>query len=80
MPTITYTDEDIKNAKINLANQKLTSFQSAILFQHIDNLQQRIDKAIEYIKEFRFATTDFSLHSDRLLSILQDEEVKDNEV
>ena len=38
--------------------------------------QQRIDKAIEYIKEFRFATTDFSLHSDRLLSILQGEEVK----
>ena len=39
-------------------------------------LPEKMKWNLEYIKEFRFATTDFSLHSDRLLSILQGEEVK----
>ena len=79
MPVISYTDEDIKNAKINLANQKLTSFQSAILFQHIENLQQRIDKVLQIIKECKMLMPhefDWEEQVDNIVSILQGEEVK----
>ena len=37
--TINFNDEDIKNAKIGLANQTLTSLQSAFLMQYIINLE-----------------------------------------
>ena len=79
MPVISYTEEDIKNAKINLANQKLTSFQSAILFQHIENLQQRIDKVLQIIKECKMLMPhefDWEEQVDNIVSILQGEEVK----
>ena len=57
------------------------------LYNYINNLQQRIDKAIDYIKGFDYKeqmdedTTINVIDEDmeKLLSILQGEEVKDNE-
>lgn len=42
MRTINFTDEDIKQAKLSLCRQDLTSLQSAILMQHITNLEDKI--------------------------------------
>lgn len=39
MRTIYFTDNDIKEAKLNLVNQTLTSLQSAFLMQYIINLE-----------------------------------------
>lgn len=37
-------------------------------------LQQRIGKAIEYIREHKFSTLHFHMYSDTLLSILKGED------
>lgn len=42
MRTIEFNDNDIKQAKIALANQNLTSLQSAFLMQYINNLEGKI--------------------------------------
>ena len=41
------------------------------LINYIIGLQNNRDKAIEYVKEFRFATVKFEQHSDTLLNILK---------
>lgn len=38
---------------------------------YIEQLENNRDKAIEYVKEFRFATVKFEQHSDTLLNILK---------
>lgn len=43
-----FNRDDIKAAKLALVNQELTSFQSAILAQHINDLEYRIKQLIEY--------------------------------
>jgi len=49
--TINFNDEDIKNAKIGLANQTLTSLQSAFLMQYIINLEQKEVNLIKYLED-----------------------------
>lgn len=39
MRTIPFNDEDIKECKLALVNQNLTSLQSAFLSQHITNIE-----------------------------------------
>ncbi len=41
------------------------------LLSYIEQLENNRDKAIEYVKEFRFATVKFEQHSDTLLNILK---------
>jgi hypothetical protein len=48
---INFNDEDIKNAKIGLANQTLTSLQSAFLMQYIINLEQKEVNLIKYLED-----------------------------
>ncbi len=76
----------IKNLLVNTAKKSMLEsidgiddidFLKKELKEHLRsefNLQQRINRAIEYIKEYKFATTHFNLHSDRLLSILKGED------
>ena len=57
----------------------------ADLFNYIKNLQQRIDKAIEYLKETTFDFGNDEMIFDKcdaykLLSILQGEDVENNEL
>lgn len=40
MRTINFNEEDIKQCKLALAKQNLTSLQSAFLMQHITNIEQ----------------------------------------
>lgn len=61
MRTINFNEEDIKQCKLALAKQNLTSLQSAFLMQHITNIEQEnkqlkeaIDKAIELTNNFAF--------------------------
>lgn len=49
--TINFNDEDIKNAKIGLANQTLTSLQSAFLMQYIINLEQKEVNLTKYLED-----------------------------
>ena len=42
-----------------------------LLLSYIEQLENNRDKAIEYVKEFRFATVKFEQHSDTLLNILK---------
>lgn len=58
MRTINFSEEDIKQCKLALAKQNLTSLQSAFLMQHITNIEQENEqlkdnwnKLKEYIKE-----------------------------
>lgn len=43
MRRINFTDEDIKECKIALVNQNLTSLQSAFLIQYINNLEDELE-------------------------------------
>ena len=45
--------------------------QVKLLLSYIEQLENNRDKAIEYVKEFRFATVKFEQHSDTLLNILK---------
>ena len=46
-----YSDEDIRDSEVALANQSLTSFQSAIIMQYIIDLEQEIDRLNNIINE-----------------------------
>lgn len=48
MQTIEFTDKDIKECKIALANQDLTSLQSAFLMQYIINLEN-VEKRLKHL-------------------------------
>ncbi len=56
MRTIEFNNEDIKECKLALLRQDLTSLQSAFLMQHITNLEQAIeeikDKLLTYGETF----------------------------
>lgn len=49
MRTIEFNNEDIKECKLALLRQDLTSLQSAFLMQHITNLEQALNEIKEYI-------------------------------
>lgn len=56
MRTIQFNDEDIKECKLALVNQNLTSLQSAFLAQHITNIEneniilnRNINNTIEFL-------------------------------
>lgn len=49
MRTIEFNNEDIKECKLALLRQNLTSLQSAFLMQHITNLEQALNEIKEYI-------------------------------
>lgn len=58
MRTINFNEEDIKQCKLALAKQNLTSLQSAFLMQYITNIEQENkqlkdnwNKLKEYIKQ-----------------------------
>lgn len=51
MRTINFTEQDIKDCKLALANQNLTSFQSAFLGQYINNLEGQLQQKENIIKE-----------------------------
>lgn len=44
MRTIEFNNEDIKECKLALLRQDLTSLQSAFLMQHITNLEQSLNE------------------------------------
>lgn len=44
MRTIEFNNEDIKECKLALLRQDLTSLQSAFLMQHITNLEQALNE------------------------------------
>lgn len=50
MRTIEFNNEDIKECKLALLRQDLTSLQSAFLMQHITNLEQALNEIKDYIK------------------------------
>lgn len=45
MAIINFKEEDIKECKIALANQKLTPLQSAFLMQYIINLEEQLEQS-----------------------------------
>ena len=69
-----YSNLEQKNIELNNINDKLSNA--------LNSAEQRIDKAIEYIKKCimfnAYMGTD--IDCDKLIRILQDEEVKDNEL
>ncbi len=50
MRTIEFNNEDIKECKLALLRQDLTSLQSAFLMQHITNLEQALNEIKEIIE------------------------------
>ena len=55
-----FNNQDIKDAKLALVNQELTSFQTAILAQHINDLEYRVKKVIELIQnDNKYDDSDF---------------------
>lgn len=50
MRTINFNEEDIKQCKLALAKQNLTSLQSAFLMQYITNIEQENKQLKEDIK------------------------------
>lgn len=55
-----FNTDDIKAAKLALVNQELTSFQTAILAQHINDLEYRVKKVIELIQnDNKYDDSDF---------------------
>ena len=53
MRTINFTEQDIKDCKLALANQNLTSLQSAFLGQYINNLEFQLQEKENIIKEVK---------------------------
>lgn len=53
MRTIDFNNEDIKQCKLALVNQNLTSLQSAFLMQYITNLEQALNEIREYIESIK---------------------------
>lgn len=49
----------------------IKQYGATLLLSYIEQLENNRDKAIEYVKEFRFATVKFEQHSDTLLNILK---------
>lgn len=65
---------DVKNESQTIAKE--------VILSELKNLQQRINKAIEYINQKIFdmnVTGKSTLSIDKLLSILQDKEIEENE-
>ena len=81
------TKEYIKQLCEMLLKDNLTQNGKRKIVNYIEDLQQRNDKAIEYIKDVccEYHDDDLEPYGDRidtykLLAILQGEEVKDNEL
>lgn len=51
MRTIYFNDEDIKEGKLALVNQKLTPLQSAFLMQYITNLEEQLQQKKDVINK-----------------------------
>lgn len=51
MRRIEFNNKDIKECKLALVNQNLTSLQSAFLMQHITNLEQALNEIKTIIEE-----------------------------
>lgn len=51
MRTIEFNNEDIKECKLALLRQDLTSLQSAFLMQHITNLEQSLNEIKTIIED-----------------------------
>lgn len=54
MRTIEFNNKDIKECKLALVNQSLTSLQSAFLMQHITNLEQALNEIEEIVQKYDF--------------------------
>lgn len=52
MRTIEFNNEDIKECKLALVNQNLTSLQSAFLMQYITNLEIVLNEIREIVKGY----------------------------
>lgn len=52
MRTIEFNNEDIKECKLALIRQDLTSLQSAFLMQHITNLETALNEIREIVKGY----------------------------
>lgn len=74
-----FNTEDIKDAKLALVNQELTSFQTAILAQHINDLEYRVKKVIELIQndneydDSDFESRNFQKDILKILGVNEDE-------
>lgn len=66
MRTIEFTDEDIKECKLALLRQDLTSLQSAFLMQYITNLEQ----ALNEIKEICYGSDMSKQEYEKVLQII----------
>ena len=70
-------EELLKNCKIWVKTDDIDYtrwfglYELSLLLSYIEQLENNRDKAIEYVKEFRFATVKFEQHSDTLLNILK---------
>ena len=75
---IKFDKDEFLNPQIYSTNDKYEtrSRVSKEVIKDIKKLQQRIDKATEYLIKNEYATKMVMLNPDELLSILQDEEVK----
>lgn len=51
MRTIYFDDEDIKESKVALVNQKLTPLQSAFLMQYITNIEEQLQQKEDIINK-----------------------------
>lgn len=69
MRTIDFNNEDIKQCKLALVNQNLTSLQSAFLMQYITNLEQ----ALNEIKKLVSSVTNLEGCIDRTFCYLDKE-------
>lgn len=59
MAIINFKEEDIKECKIALANQKLTPLQNAFLMQYIINLEEQLKASEKARKETMKLLKDF---------------------
>ena len=75
MRTINFNEEDIKQCKLALAKQNLTSLQSAFLMQYIINIEQenkQLKERIEYLERSNNRREDTILEQRQEISDLED--------
>lgn len=75
MRTINFNEEDIKQCKLALAKQNLTSLQSAFLMQYITNIEQenkQLKERIEYLERSNNRREDTILEQRQEISNLED--------
>lgn len=79
MRTINFTEQDIKDCKLALANQNLTSLQSAFLGQYINNLEGQLQQKDNIIKEAReyLINTNYDSDLPKLMEILDKDKQND---